>query len=512
LSDTICTTTAKSRERNETKVIFFFSFRDTGKGLGKNESGITEPVKLASNQNKAGIGYSENDPWWERLFNDASKNVKIESHDNKISLNVVKNSSALHVENKLLNSLLKYENNLKQPQNTNFIQNLQKFVEAERTTKTCEHVAVPKLDEVVLKLRCNKTANDTTKHNLMSSGKLERIAEQDRILSNTESPFGATAAGENIMTYRKTSAESDVEESEHEIDNNASTLQSTEETKDFDLCRSTRKKHRRRISKLAEQLGTCNLEEKPSSSLSSKESSEKILKNKEKRMNSSVIDTRDYRMNPYEMFYKSKRLYKSRDQTFNTESNNQKIKSERCIVRRGWCKKDVEKSERLRSVELRLRNVELSKSELRNSIEGNEMTLEQYKNWIIFDLTRKELKPSCVNPIVSSNKQQNVQKLKIRTISKCNAPIQHVPMHCTDPADRYTYQDLLNILRSDIQKRKNQQCRSKNIKKIVEKLKGESFACELNSVIKNLTAFGLTEKVNVKTMKMKPTQNHLTPV
>jgi len=229
-------------------------------------------------------------------------------------------------------------------------------------------------------------------------------------------------------------------------------------------------------------------------------------------MNSSVIDTRDYRihMNPYEMrLYYNKRLYRSRDQIFNTESNNQKIKSERCIVRRGCI--GVGKSDE------RLRRVELS-SELRNSIEENEMTNERYKDWMIFAL-RKEVKSRCVNPKVSSNKQQererDVPKLKIKTISKCNAPIQHVPMLCTDPADRcHTYQDLLNTLRSDIQKRKNQQNqhRSKNIKKIIEKLKGETFACELNSVIKNLTAFGLTEKVNVKTMKMRPTQNHLTPV
>jgi len=397
-------------------------------------------------------------------------------------LNIVKDSSALHSENNLLNSSKK----------TTHRNNLQKFVEAERITKTCAHVADLKLDEVIsTKLHCNKTANDTTKHNLMSNGKLERIAKQDRVLLNTESSFGATVAGENIMTYRKTNAESDVEESEHEIDNNASILQSIEETKDFTvLSRSTKKKHRKRINKLVQQLDTCNLEEKPSSRLSSKEFLERILKNKEKKMKSSIIDTRNSRMKPYDMFYKSKRWPK--DQTFDTKSNNQKIKSEKCTVGRCICE-----SEKLRRVEL--------SSESRNSIEGNEMINEQYKDWIIIDLT-KEPKPSCVNPKVSSNKQQNVSKLKFRTISKFNAVR-------TDPVEN-TYQDLINTLRNKIQKRKNQQCRSKNIKKIIEKLNGEALACELNSVIKNLTAFGLTEKVNVnvKTTKMRPTQNHLTPV
>jgi len=468
---------------NETKVTFFFSFRNTGKGLGKNESGITEPIKLATNQNKAGIGYNENEPWWEKLFNDTSKSIKMESHDNKISSNI--NSTISPLENELLRSLIRIRH-----------QNLQKFVEAEHITKTCEHVADLKPDEVILtKSHYSKTANDTTKHDLISSGKLERIAEQDRVLLNAESPFGATVAGEN-MTYRKTNAESDVEENEHEIDNNASILQPIEETKDFTvLSRTTKKKHRRRINKLVQQLGTCNLEGKPSSSLSSKECFERIPKNKEKIMNSSVIDTRDYRMNPYEMFYKSKRLYRSRDQTFNIksiiESNNQKIKSERCIGRRY-----MYESERMHRIKLN--------SELKN-IEGNGMTNEQYKDWIVIDLT-EEPKPSCVNPKVSSNKQQNVSKLKVRTISKCNAVRTHA-------ADNFpTSIDYLNTLRSNIQKRKNQQRCSKNIRKIVEKLKGEALACELNSVIKNLTAFDLTEKVNVKTIKMIPTQNHLTPV
>lgn len=67
--------------------IFYISW--LGEGLGKNSTGITAPIKASLKFDNAGLGEEpiKTDHWWERVFNEASSNLKIEtSTDNKISV------------------------------------------------------------------------------------------------------------------------------------------------------------------------------------------------------------------------------------------------------------------------------------------------------------------------------------------------------------------------------------------------------------------------------------------
>lgn len=56
-------------------------FLKTGKGLGKNESGISEALKPKLKRSVAGIGHNPaseyTEHWWTNLYNNAAGNVEV---------------------------------------------------------------------------------------------------------------------------------------------------------------------------------------------------------------------------------------------------------------------------------------------------------------------------------------------------------------------------------------------------------------------------------------------------
>lgn len=58
-----------------------FLFYCAGKGLGRNETGISKPLKSSLKFDKSGIGYQEKlsaettTRWWENVYNNAASNV-----------------------------------------------------------------------------------------------------------------------------------------------------------------------------------------------------------------------------------------------------------------------------------------------------------------------------------------------------------------------------------------------------------------------------------------------------
>ncbi|XP_071557171.1 uncharacterized protein [Temnothorax nylanderi] len=272
-----------------------------GKGLGKDECGITEPVKLATTQNKAGIGYSETNPWWEKMFDDAIKNVKVTSRGDEVSLSVVSDTDALRPGGECTINGRKFTP-------TGYTKNWndwKTFVKSEVTFDdqkltltnpySCETftrpilMRKPPLDQTT-SVCSGEMMHETMGHNLTSSGgKLERIAEQDRILLN-KSLSDTTLTRENDTGYRKTNVESDVEEKDHEIDSIESILQ-------FDRpclsgkSRTTKKKHRRRVHMLATQLEACNLERQVHDFPKIRTLCQKMKRNKEKKVDKSTLLT-----------------------------------------------------------------------------------------------------------------------------------------------------------------------------------------------------------------------------
>ncbi|KAM9807101.1 G patch domain-containing protein 4 [Syngnathus typhle] len=66
-----------------------------GKGLGRDENGISEPVKVKVKCNKGGVGHQEGEQftfqWWDHVFNKASSSLQVESHQDGISLKKTEN-------------------------------------------------------------------------------------------------------------------------------------------------------------------------------------------------------------------------------------------------------------------------------------------------------------------------------------------------------------------------------------------------------------------------------------
>lgn len=237
-----------------------------------------------------GIGYDENESWlekYDRIYNDAVKNVKVESHGHQVSLSVVDDTDTSHSGNTLGEKTLKEPYHYKQ------------LVEPENIS-TCKkdlpRCTAPNLntiffDNIKYETECNRVL----------SGKLKRIEEQDRLLeihfNNSVQKLNKTLSGEYDMAYRKTNVESDMEEKEHEgeIDNNESVLQSaqSEEGRSFDFrSKSTKKRERKRMNKLTRQLGICNLEENSvkNESLSKTKKLRQKMKSKEKKIDSSTVE------------------------------------------------------------------------------------------------------------------------------------------------------------------------------------------------------------------------------
>ncbi|KAM9851491.1 G patch domain-containing protein 4 [Aulostomus maculatus] len=61
-----------------------------GKGLGRDENGISEAIKVKVKCDKGGVGHKEGEQftfhWWDHVFNKASSSLQVESDQNGISL------------------------------------------------------------------------------------------------------------------------------------------------------------------------------------------------------------------------------------------------------------------------------------------------------------------------------------------------------------------------------------------------------------------------------------------
>uniref|UniRef100_H2MN49 G patch domain-containing protein 4 n=1 Tax=Oryzias latipes TaxID=8090 RepID=H2MN49_ORYLA len=55
-----------------------------GKGLGRAENGISEPIKVKVKCGKGGVGHREGEQfsfhWWDHVFNKASSSLQVQAH------------------------------------------------------------------------------------------------------------------------------------------------------------------------------------------------------------------------------------------------------------------------------------------------------------------------------------------------------------------------------------------------------------------------------------------------
>lgn len=507
-----------------------------GKGLGKNENGLTKALKPTLKFDNAGIGYNEtnSEHWWEALYDNTIKNVKVEMHEDKISLskinnsNTIDDSSTISSKKNKKTEQQKYGNFLKSSTllNGHLIQDIS-IEKEEKTAK--DSIYIPLTDEQLYKA-CDRYK--TTRHDLLN-GKLERIAQQDKMFLNVSigmSQPDANLVKENTMTHRKTTIELDTEESE-DPEENQEMIENTSqhETKDFVIIsKSARKNHKKRLNKLTQQFSICSLKRNTDSSYNSQHDEElarikkgkksqlnmksgkcskKRKKNKRKKsleqktrisyntLNETSIDIKDKLKNTEEGVYLSNQIFDasklknkvlttyisvSSRKPINSSSNNLNNKTDKNI-----------------------HQIILSATKDRNM--NIKQDIQQQKTiWEYFDVGKKNFDPLLKKKYLS-NSDTAMSFYKSLSKSSTKSPYEQYKTYINNLDDKFHNKD------KTIKRKTDQQ---KQIKKQLEKIINPKnvYTDDLNNVIKKLTTFELTEEVSASVLKKKLTQTHLTPV
>ena len=262
-----------------------------GKGLGKNETGITEALKPKLKFDVAGIGHKDDDSnnWWESAFNKAADNIIVESQTHGVLISVSKKStldeSAKKVSSakkskheasygKFLKTSVLLDGNLINESNSNVLK-------AEKIVEDVTHI--PLTDEELFKVCGGRTAHKGARHGLTLNGKLKRIAQQEENLLGTGTCISLSNTLQKHDKYQ---------EHECEIDNNENTLLPVSlspfrEQTPRKVSKSVRKKTKRRINDLTHRLNVlCNVsdnDERSKQSASDDAITKKELKLKRKR-------------------------------------------------------------------------------------------------------------------------------------------------------------------------------------------------------------------------------------
>ncbi|XP_012142835.1 uncharacterized protein LOC100878111 [Megachile rotundata] len=235
-----------------------------GKGLGKHENGIAEALKTKLKLDKTGVGHKDKDwhNWWETAYNKAANSIKVDSQidDVLISLQKENKSDLSEDSNKKqmkFQASLKYSNFRK----TSTLLNGNLITENSTASKVEDAPSITNVsltDEELFQICGGRTAHKGARHGLTLSGKLNRIAQQEKGLLN-------------ITAYRNTNIEkletnnNKSESNEHEIDNNNDIVSLpihsfTEELIVPTISKNDRRKAKKRINTLTRQLNNlCNV-------------------------------------------------------------------------------------------------------------------------------------------------------------------------------------------------------------------------------------------------------------
>lgn len=458
-------------------------------------------------------------------------------HEDKISLSKINDSntiddwSTISSKKSKKTEQQKYGNFLKS--STLLNGHLIKDISIEKEEKTAkDSVYIPLTDEQLYKA-CD--GYKTTSHDLLN-GKLERIAQQDRMFLNVSigsiSQPDANLVKENTMTHRKTAIELDTEESEDPEESQEMVDENTSqhETKDFVIrSKSARKNHKKRLNKLTQQFSICSLKRNTDSSYNSQHDEElarikkekksqlsvkagkcskKRKKNKRKKsleqktrisyniLNETSIDIKDKLRNTAEDVYLSNQVFSDV-----SKLKNNLLTTYVCLGSR--------KPINLRSNNLNnkadknIHQIILSANKDRNM--NIKQDIQQQKTrWEYFDVGKKNFDPL----LKKKNLYSDTAKMsfyKSLSLSSTESLYEQYKAYINNSDDKLHNKD------KTIKRKTDQQ---KQIKKQLEKITNPKNVCtdDLNNVIKKLTTFDLTEEVSANALKKKLTQTHLTPV
>ncbi|XP_063594897.1 G patch domain-containing protein 4-like [Penaeus indicus] len=171
-----------------------------GKGLGKEEKGNTEPLKVKLKFDSTGIGHDVGEEfkfhWWDHVFNKAAKNMSVDEKNGSVEIT---RTEELQVSKKLSAKMNMYNGFVKG--GTLHKSEIMKDSDSDDSDDSVERDLSHKLtDEELFKLCGGRTAHKGARHGLSMSAKLARVQEQEQKLmekwkSTNEEPH-QTAASE----------------------------------------------------------------------------------------------------------------------------------------------------------------------------------------------------------------------------------------------------------------------------------------------------------------------------
>ncbi|XP_012259487.2 G patch domain-containing protein 4 [Athalia rosae] len=182
-----------------------------GKGLGKHESGIREAIKPKLKFDNAGIGHDTSEDftyhWWENVFNEASKNISVNTDDRGVSMKVLdEDTLEITTKKSSVRSLkkhhkLQYGSFLKTSTLLNDGKVIDDCSEKEKQSIIPEQkIEYAQLTDDALFRACGRrTAHKGARHGLNLNGKLARIAEQEKQLLAEMSRSDKLGSGSNLQ-------------------------------------------------------------------------------------------------------------------------------------------------------------------------------------------------------------------------------------------------------------------------------------------------------------------------
>ncbi|XP_013885420.1 G patch domain-containing protein 4 [Austrofundulus limnaeus] len=172
---------------------------EQGKGLGRAENGISEPVKVKVKCDKGGVGHKEGEQfsfhWWDHVFNKASASLQVETDQNGIKLKKTaeegeedgtisnrKPRKALLAKSKLYGCFVKSATLLsgqEQPEPKSSVSDSSSSSEEEEEQKLDLSSTTKLSDSELMKVCGGRTAHKGARHGLTMSAKLARLEQQE---------------------------------------------------------------------------------------------------------------------------------------------------------------------------------------------------------------------------------------------------------------------------------------------------------------------------------------------
>ncbi|XP_070536828.1 G patch domain-containing protein 4-like [Ptychodera flava] len=166
-----------------------------GAGLGKNETGISEAIKVKIKTDKAGIGTDPGEQftfhWWDHAFNKAANNIKVENTEDGVKVNVNSDKRSSVSTKKTINTYdskpMLYGRFIKSATLTSEgLQGLDNDISDDSSSEDDEEnpdsMSSGPTDEQLFKACGGLTAHKAARHGHKLSGKLQRIEQQEREL------------------------------------------------------------------------------------------------------------------------------------------------------------------------------------------------------------------------------------------------------------------------------------------------------------------------------------------